>query len=446
MNNFFEIAASIAECAVIAWFISAFFGFKNEKPKWLKTLKIGVFFAALCVNNLLIGSSETFAGLSIALLILTVFVYSAVFLKGETAGKVFLSFFIPMIILIMNELVISSVCIIAKYPFSEAESPDGKCRLLVLFLSKLLFFAVCCIMIHFKRNNDYPLSRLQWTIQILCFAAAFSAASTLWGILRNYTEIREKFILVYFMLAAINILLYIMQIEMRRDAAEKEKLKLSKITAAAQEKFVEEARRHYAEISTLRHDMRHCLTTAANLIADGNADKAQNYLEELVKVKIEPLGGGANTGSIIVDAVINNALSACRKNNIETKFLIDSRFDGIGETDISVLLSNALDNAIKGCEGAKAPCIELVIGARMAFTYIIVRNTIPRSVLENDPELATTYADKEHHGYGIGSMRHIAEKYNGSIEFKENGGMFITEIWLKNNNADRGKANGDRSH
>lgn len=438
MNKFFEAAASVAECAVIAWFISAFFGFKNEKPKWLKALKIGIFFAALCVNNLLIGSSETFAMLSIALLILTVFVYSAVFLKGEPAGKVFLSFFTPMIILIMNELVISSVCIIAKCPFYEAEDPSGKYRLLVLALSKLLFFAVCAVMIHFKRNNDYPLSRLQWTIQILCFAAAFSAVSTLWGILRQYSEIREKFILVYLMLAAINILLYIMQIEMRRDAAEKEKLKLSEVTAAAQQKFVEEARRHYAEISTLRHDMRHYLTTAAELIADGNAPQAREYLEELVKEKIEPLGGGANTGSVIVDAVINNALSVCRRNDIETKFLIDSRFDGIGETDISVLLSNALDNAVNGCAGVEAPRVELVIGARMAFTYIIVRNTIPISVLENDPELATTGADKEHHGYGVGSMRHIAEKYGGSIEFKESGGMFITEIWLKNNDADRG--------
>lgn len=446
MNQFFEAAASVAECAVIAWFISAFFGFKSKDPKWLKMLKIGIFFAALCVNNLLLGSSETFAMLSIALLILTVFVYSAVFLKGEPAGKVFLSFFTPMIILIMNELVISSVCIIVKCPFSEAEDPSGKYRLLVLFLSKLLFFAVCGIMIHFKRNNDYPLSRLQWTIQILCFAAAFSASSTLWGILRRYSEIREKFILVYLMLAAINILLYIMQIEMRRDAAEKEKLKLSEVTAAAQQKFVEEARRHYAEISTLRHDMRHYLTTAAELIAEGNSPEAQSYLEELVKEKIEPLGGGTNTGSVVVDAVLNNMLAVCRKNNIETKFLIDSRFDGIGETDISVLLSNALDNAINGCDGAEAPRVELVIGARMAFTYIIVRNTISKSVLENDPKLATSSADKEHHGYGIGSMRHIAEKYDGSIEFRENGGMFITEIWLKNIETDRGKANGDSSH
>lgn len=430
MNYFFEIAASIAECAVIAWFISVFFSFKSLKLKWFK---ICGFFAALCVNNLLMGSSETFAGLSIALLILTVLVYSAVFLKGELAGKMFLSFFTPMIILIMNELVITPVCIIAGCPFSEAESPNGKYRVLVLILSKLAFFLVCLVMVHLKKHNDYPLSGLQWTIQILCFAAAFSAASTLWGILRKYSEIREKFILVYFMLAAIIILLYIMQIEMRRSAAEKEKLKLTEVTAAAQQKFVEEARRHYAEMSTLRHDMRHYLTTAAKLIADGNSSEAQSYLEELVKEKIEPLGGGANTGSVIVDAVLNNMLAVCRKRNIETKFLIDSYFDGINETDISVLLSNALDNAVNGCERSEAPRVELVIGARMAFTYIIVRNTISKSVLENNPDLATERSDKERHGFGIGSMAHIAKKYDGNIEFKENGGVFITEIWLKNN-------------
>ena len=269
----------------------------------------------------------------------------------------------------------------------------------MLFLSKLAFFLVCKVMIRFKKHNDYPLSRLQWTIQILCFAAAFSAASKLWGILREYAEIRENFFIVYIMLAAINMLLYIMQIEMRRDAAEKEKLKLSEVTAAAQKKFVEEARRHYAEISTLRHDMRHYLTTAAKLISDGNAFEAQKYIEALVKEKIEPLGGGTNTGS---------------------------------EMDISILLSNALDNAINGCAGADEPRIELIIGTRMAFTYIIVRNSIRASVLSNNSALATNKPDKSLHGFGIDSMRHIAQKYDGSIEFKESNGEFIAEIWLKN--------------
>lgn len=234
------------------------------------------------------------------------------------------------------------------------------------------------------------------------------------------------------MLAAINMLLYIMQIEMRRDDAEKERLKLSEVTVAAQKKFVEEARRHYAEISTLHHDMRHYLTTAAKLISDGNALEAQKYIEALVKEKIEPLGGGTNTGSVVIDAVLNNITAICRKNNIETKFLIDSRFEGINETDISVLLSNAPDNAVNGCAGAAEPRIELVIGTRMAFTYIIVRNSIRASVLSNNSALATNKSDKSLHGFGIDPMRHIAEKYDGSIEFKESNGEFIAEIWLKN--------------
>lgn len=429
MNYLFEIAASVAECCIITWFVGGFLGFKDEKAKWLKS---GAFFTAICVNNILIGAAEDFANLSIALLILTTFAYSAIFLKGELLGKIFLSFFTPMLILILNELVISSICIIAKCPLSETEDLDGRYRFLVLFLSKLAFFLVCKVMVCFKKRNDYLLSRLQWTIQILCFAAAFLAASKLWGILREYKEIREKFFIVYFMLAAVNILLYIMQIEMRRDAAERERLKLLEVTAAAQKKFVEEARRHYAETSTLRHDMRHYLTTAAKLISDGNAFEAQKYIEELVKEKIEPLGGGTNTGSAVIDAVLNNITAICRKNNIETKFLIDSRFEGINETDISVLLSNALDNAVNGCAGAAEPRVELVIGTRMAFTYIIVRNSIRVSVLSDNSALATNKPDKSLHGFGIESMRHIAEKYDGSIEFKESNGEFIAEIWLKN--------------
>ena len=76
MNCLFEIAASTAECCIITWFVGSFLGFKDEKAKWLKS---GAFFMAIYVNNILIGSSETFANFSIALLILTTFSYSGIF-------------------------------------------------------------------------------------------------------------------------------------------------------------------------------------------------------------------------------------------------------------------------------------------------------------------------------------------------------------------------------
>ena len=36
------------------------------------------------------------------------------------------------------------------------------------------------------------------------------------------------------------------------------------------------------------------------------------------------------------------------------------------------------------------------------------------------------------HGFGVLSIRRIAEKYGGSVEFREENDTFIAEVWLEN--------------
>lgn len=64
-------------------------------------------------------------------------------------------------------------------------------------------------------------------------------------------------------------------------------------------------------------------------------------------------------------------------------------------------------------------------------TYIAVKNSIAESVLLNNPDLKTDKQNKSEHGFGIKSIKQIADKYDGSIEFNEENGVFIAEVWLK---------------
>ena len=64
-------------------------------------------------------------------------------------------------------------------------------------------------------------------------------------------------------------------------------------------------------------------------------------------------------------------------------------------------------------------------------TYAAVKNSIAGSVLDKNPNLITNKKDKSAHGYGIRSIKNIAGKYNGSVDFKEENGCFVAEIWLK---------------
>lgn len=217
--------------------------------------------------------------------------------------------------------------------------------------------------------------------------------------------------------------------KMQRDNKIKEEYNLLKTNISAQEKLALETMERYSEIRMLRHDMKHYLTAAAELISSGKTDDAKFYIESIINEKINPAGTVVNTGSAVVDAVINNKISLCSEKRISVKCIIDTQFESTNDIDISVLLSNLLDNAINGCNSSN-PHIELAISKVKSMTYIAVKNSIAESVLLNNPDLKTDKKNKSEHGFGVKSIKQIAKKYNGSIEFKEESGMFIAEVWL----------------
>lgn len=138
-----------------------------------------------------------------------------------------------------------------------------------------------------------------------------------------------------------------------------------------------------------------------------------------------------NTGSVVVDAVINRRLEVCAEKSIEMKCLIDTQFVSENDVDVSILLSNLLDNAIEGCSNTDYPQIELIVKKKKSLTYITVKNSIACSVLDENPKLKTSKKDKSAHGYGIRSIKNIVNKYNGSVDFWEEDSCFVSEIWLE---------------
>lgn len=219
--------------------------------------------------------------------------------------------------------------------------------------------------------------------------------------------------------------------KMQKDNVTKEEFNLLKASLSSQEKMAVEVRERYTEMKTLRHDMKHYLTAAAQLISEDKPQEAKEYIESVIKEKINPTSAVINTGSAVVDAAINNKITACANKGIEIKCLIDTQFVGVNDMDISILLSNLLDNAINGCDMSE-PKINLVIKSKKSFIYITVKNKINTSVLNSNPNLVTKKEDKSNHGFGIKSIKNIAKKYDGSAEFSEQNGYFIAEVWLRN--------------
>ncbi len=425
MNNIFEIGIYIFEYCIIAGLCKGIFGLKNEK---LELLKSFLFCLGLVAVGFIFRSIDFLGNFLPAAMLLIIFSYSVLFLKGKIGEKA--------LTLIISAAAAFAINLLVKNVFGavfgdgSALSLSGMTDFAVWVTSNLIFLIGCVIFtVKFKKRSN-SLTGLQLTILFSCLLITFFIATIFGIVAARQPETMPVFFIVFALVGILNILLYLLMRKMHRDNVTREEYDLLRSSISAQEKLALESRERYSEIRALRHDMKHYLTTAAGLISDGKPEEAKAYLEQIAKEKINPSSVGVNTGSAIIDAAINSKIALCSEKGIKTKCVIDTRFEGASDIDLSILLSNLLENAIEGCD-APEPLIELDIGRRKSLTYIIVKNTISKSVLENNPELETSKSDKSAHGFGIKSIRSIAEKYDGSVNFREENGKFIAEVWLK---------------
>ncbi len=402
MNNIYEIIASLAECFIVVRFCSRFLTYKNKKYFALKSAIIFLFLAA---DNILLSQLPGYEGLSVFLLILGIFIYSFSFLRGCIYEKILTAIMPTLTLLPINLIVLHTFSLVSGANVSELINTDENIRIMILFFTKFLFFLICEIIIKVKKRGEYSFSGYQWVIQLCCFIISFLISNSLWNVSKSFDNIQSDFIFNYFMIALLNVLLYILLIRMEKDNVSKEQYRIMKLKLNSQKQQYIDMSKQYKEAKILRHDISHCLTAVSELISNERYKDAQNYVESFLHEKVDTSAFVVNTGNSVIDAVINNKISVCKKNNVQIKCIIDTEIKSLDETDISILLSNMLDNAISGTLKCGEPMIELSVQNKKSYILISVKNRIAVSVLENNPYLKTQKQDKLYHGYGIMSTK-----------------------------------------
>ena len=137
-------------------------------------------------------------------------------------------------------------------------------------------------------------------------------------------------------------------------------------------------------------------------------------------------------GNVFINAILNTKISIARNHDINFVFTGSKQLDGVADIDMCNLLGNILDNAIENCS-ASPDAHKSIICNFFGDEYkimIYVSNTIEKSVLSENHSLKTSKSRLQGHGYGIKTIKQIAEKYNGSADFYEKDNMFVCCVML----------------
>lgn len=417
----FEVFASLLESLIVTRFCCKFLEYR--KPKLTIPASLGLF-VLLAVDNAVFSNLAGFENLSIILMLAIILAHQMIFMKGTLFEKI--------LITISPTVIIMPVSIIGAYGIplllGDSASP-GMRRMLALTCCYFLIFLIYEIILRLRKGRFYSLSAFQWGIMLSCFGISFLIGTVVWNYVRNNPDMVSGAVVIYILLIVLNCMLYLLLNRMQRDNIEKQELSAIKTRLEFQEQTAVETARQYEEMRTLRHDMKHYLSAAAELIAENKSEQAKEYIESIIGNKVESGSIPARTGSAMIDAVLSSKQAVCAEKSIVIKTMIDTSFGKISELDISVLLANLLDNAINGTP--ENGSITLIIERKKSMLLIKVGNNIKQSVLGSNPALLTDKPDKELHGFGIKSMIAIANKYDGTIDFSEDGDVFKTEISLK---------------
>ena len=115
----------------------------------------------------------------------------------------------------------------------------------------------------------------------------------------------------------------------------------------------------------------------------------------------------------------------CREAGIDMACYILGNIAGVDDMDLYILLENLCDNAIEAAGQCEKPSIKLQIAEDNASMYIDIGNTTSGNVLKNNPHMNTTKKDKNMHGFGIMNIRDIIDKYNGTINYEQQGDNYL---------------------
>ncbi|MDE6356411.1 MAG: GHKL domain-containing protein [Clostridia bacterium] len=170
------------------------------------------------------------------------------------------------------------------------------------------------------------------------------------------------------------------------------------------------------------HDLKHQVA----LIREKGTDAAEMLVAEIEnETKLYDLV--YNTGNEILNTILMSKSMLCVQKGITFTCVADGNaLNFISEVDICSLFGNALDNAIESFEESdiEARLIKLAVYKNNGLLIIRCENTFNGQLKTRDGELLTTKRERQNHGYGVKSIKTVAEKYGGTVNYAVNDGIF----------------------
>lgn len=424
-----EIAAILAECFIIARMLILYFGFRKPERKHLHAVIIFLCLAAVDLTGTYLIKTEfvLLAGFLISQISLSLFL-----LKGNPFEKIFISMLNYIMAYFANLPLGFAIMHIMKISLEEyAYYLQGPVRASSILLTKVFFFILTEVVLWFHVREQLHFKRAEWVIFISAFGSSLLISLSILLIAMGSELTSYLYVMITVMLCLLDIIVYVFLQRLNAANRQENAQKMLALQMAQQQTEIERMNQQHRELSILRHDFKNQIACIRSLLEQGDSQKALAYIDTLTERKFGNIALHVQSSSSVVNAVLNVKLGDAHIHGIETSCRIAVPVPEYLEYDVSVLLSNLLDNAVEACRAQTTPS-EIIVSftEKGGYYMLLVKNTITESVLSKNRNLVTSKAERHLHGWGLKSVADIARIHNGSVDFYETDGMFAADVLL----------------
>lgn len=429
MWSIIEIIAVLIECFLAVSFNVGYFKMKDDKFIRLKILGGTIILSLWDYFGTLIARNEFFSMIGFTMILL---IFSLLFLKKSYFEKFIIAVISCTLFYLINLPVIYVISYIFRQPVRDVISAKGAERIIILFLTKTFYFAITQIIVYFRQKQAYVFKRSEWILISANFTITLTIAFLLYSLSVELWNGLYVCIAIVALLTALDVIAFNFMKEINIKNIEETENKLLKLSLEQQSDMLDKIKLQYENLSEMRHDYVHELAYIQGVLNEKDYAKLDSYLKE--KLSSEKLKGYnfIFTSNKIIDSVINYKFSIAEQKGISAVCTLTADIPECYEHDISIILANLLDNAIEYSEKLTDEKSEIILNISEISEYysIIVKNRISSSVLTSNKKLCTTKTDKHNHGYGLKSVKMLAESHNGMLDIYEKDGFFVVNTML----------------
>lgn len=429
--DLFELSATVFEAFVLVNFISGMLDKKFRFGNGRLTIVIGSLSLATVIT--VMNSLMIYEGLFGIIYSIVYFIYAMVALKGSVIKKIFISILTNLILILVNAFVSSLVSAVFNNEISEIYIEKNIERIIMIVSVQTILVLIYGLLVKLFSKNSISLTKKEWSLIIFVFLISFCVIAFIHTAQLNVGIFIDNSVLLAISeigVIFINIVCINTTIALSKSNNETMKLKITNQQNEYRSEYAKNVKMQYDEIRRIRHDMKQTYVVIESLLKDNKLEEAMKFVQKSTRV----LAGqkfSINTGNDFVNTILNSKLGIAKERGIEVICSISGDVMGIEDIDLCNLLGNMLDNSIEANEKVtEKQFIELNINSDEIKMVIKVINSTSDIISD---ELKTTKKQPELHGFGVKTIKAIAEKYNGFAEFYNDNNQFETQVLLYKN-------------